>query len=472
MIYAIVLTPLILGLLTCVMRQESTRRGVLVGTALVHVGLAAMCWMTPVSPVLRGWLSLDDLGRLFLSVTSVLFLLTAFYSIGYLRHRKHADGVYVPCMLFFLAAMTMVSVSGHLGLLWIAIEATTLASAPLICLNRNARSLEAMWKYLLICSVGIALALLGNFCFAAASIENPLPMVLNELMGGATTLQPAWLKAGFLCLLVGYGTKMGLAPLHSWLPDAHSESPSSVSALLSGALLNCAFLGILRSLQVCDAAGLGEFGRKLLLGFGLLSMFIAAIFILHQVDYKRLLAYSSVEHMGILAVGVGLGGLGGFGAMYHVVNHSLTKAMLFLVAGNILAAYRTKATATVQGVVSAMPLSGILWIVGLLAITGSPPFSPFMSELIILRSALEQSRFVVAAVYLGLLAVIFMGMSQLILRMAQGPGPKDLEPGAETSWTIIPPVLLGLAILVLGIWLPPFLADLLHSAAAIVGGTP
>src|SRR5260370_9221057 len=305
--------------------------------------------------------------------------------------------------------MTLVTLSQQLGLLWVAVEATTLASAPLIYFHRHHRSLEATWKYLLICSVGIALALLGIF-FLAVAATSPgsaaVSLVLKDLLSDAPHLSLLWLKAAFVLMLVGYGTKMGLAPFHSWLPDAHSEAPSVASALLSGALLNCAFLAILRIHQICVASGLVDFSERLLLVLGVFWRAVAAIFIAGQVDYKRMLAYSSVEHMGILAVGVGLGGAGLFGAMLHVINHSLTKVMLFMVAGNLLAVYHSKTARNVSGALQVLPISGLLWVLGFLAITGSPPFGPFLSEFTILKAALDQGRSFVAIAYLVLLAII------------------------------------------------------------------
>jgi len=272
--------------------------------------------------------------------------------------------------------------------------------------------------------------------------------------------------------LVGYGTKMGLAPMHTWLPDAHSESPSAVSALLSGALLNCAFLGILRIHQVCVAAGLAKFSQNLLLTFGLLSMLVAAVFILGQTDFKRMLAYSSVEHMGILALGVGLGGAGVFGSVLHAVNHSLTKASLFLVAGNILAAYGTKTASEVRGVCRVLPISGMLWVAGFLAITGSPPFGPFLSEFTILKAALERGSSLVAVAYLALLALIFIGMASVVLRMAQGApvGAPARTSRGETLWATLPPAFLCLLVLILGVYIPPSLSAAIHEVALSLGG--
>ncbi len=209
-----------------------------------------------------------------------------------------------------------------------AVEATTLASAPLIYFNRNRLSIEATWKYLLLCSVGIALAMLGILFLAYAALLGggiPVSLQFDDLLAGAATLSPPWLHAGFVFLLVGFGTKMGLAPLHTWKPDAYGEAPGMVGALLAGGLTSVAFLAILRGLQLMNAAGDGAMARQALLGMGLLSLLVAAVFMVRQPDIKRLLAYSSVEHMGILAIGVGIGGLATFGAMLHLVNNALTK---------------------------------------------------------------------------------------------------------------------------------------------------
>lgn len=490
MIAALVLIPAISGLLAFFLRPARPRRALLLLAAALHTALTAAAWAVRPKTALDGWLAIDPAGLLFLTLTSVLFLAAAVYGTGYLiresrqLHRDHQDGlpftnapetVLVGCLLLFEATMTLVCVSHNLGLLWVAIEATTLASAPMIYFHRQRRSLEAVWKYLLICSVGIALALLGNFFLKTAAMGPGGGLVLlnmDRLLAAAPHFQIFWLKAAFLFLLVGYGTKMGLAPLHTWLPDAHSEAPSVVSALLSGALLNCAFLGILRIQQICVAAGEGAFGRDLLVLFGLLSMAFAAVFILSQTDYKRMLAYSSVEHMGILALGVGIGGAGVFGALFHAMNHSLTKAMLFFVAGNILTIYQTKFTSGVRGLWRVAPLTGGLWVMGFFSITGSPPFGTFLSEFTILKAALDQGRPVVGIFYLALLSLVFIGMAGTMLRMAQGqPEFRGGQPAAGEDWlAVAPPAVLGLLVFLLGIYMPPALSVLLHQAARLLGG--
>ncbi len=492
MIFVLLLIPTAAGAAAFFVRPDRPRRILLASAAGLHALGTAATWIVEPASRFNGWLIVDAPGRLFLSIASAVFLAAAVYAAAYLpRMRREArlasddeqlfraepEAVFTGCLLLFLASMTLICVSGHFGLLWVAVEASTLASAPLIYYHRNARSLEATWKYLVMCSVGVALALLGNFFLAVAAgfDGNQTSLVLDHLLAEGPTLETQWLKAAFLFFLVGYGTKMGLAPLHNWLPDAHSESPSLVSALLSGALLNCAFLGILRALQVCQAAGTGAFAGDLLVGFGLLSMAFAGVFILRQADFKRMLAYSSVEHMGILSLGVGLGGAAVFGALFHAVNHSLTKALLFFVAGNILSAYRTKSTHDVRGLLRALPASGVLWVAGFLAIAGSPPFAPFLSEFTIFRAAVDQGHGAAAALYLALLALIYVGMASIVLPMAQGRPSENVTaaPYREPWPALAPPAVLAGAVLVLGLYVPGPLRALLQEAArAFIGGHP
>jgi hydrogenase-4 component F len=353
----------------------------------------------------------------------------------------------------------------------VGVEATTLASAPLIYFHRQHRSLEAAWKYLLVCSVGIGLALVGTLFLAAAAegiSEEAASLRLDDLLVHARELRVVWLEGAFLLLLVGYGTKMGLAPMHTWLPDAHSESPSLVSALLSGALLNCAFLGILRVHQVLVAAGAAELASGPLVAIGLISMATAAVFVVAQPDFKRMLAYSSVEHMGVLALGVGLGGPAVAGALLHAAAHSFTKATLFLSAGNLMAVYLTKRAADVRGALARTPRTAALWIAGLLAITGVPPFGLFVSEFAILRGALAGGQLAVAAIYLLLLAAVFVAMIGIGLPMAFGAVPG--RPAERESWSATaPPAALALVALLLGVHQPLALRRLLEDAARLLG---
>lgn len=490
MTLALVLVPSAAALFSFVIRQNTPRRALLLLTALAHFVMTAVSWAARPAPALGGWLALDAGGLIFLSITSLLFLCSAIYALGYLKREPMGErkdfeagllftnapeAVFIGCLLFFLATMTLVTLSQHFGLLWVAVEATTLASAPLIYFHRHDRSLEATWKYLLICSVGIALALLGSFFLTvAASIPGggSVPLVVSDLVAQAGKLNGTWLKAAFILLLIGYGTKMGLAPMHTWLPDAHSESPSLVSALLSGALLNCAFLGILRIQQVCNSAGMADFSRDIFIVFGLLSMVVAAVFILAQTDFKRMLAYSSVEHMGILALGIGLGGDGIFGAMFHAVNHSLTKGMLFLVAGNLLTLYSTKYSSQVRGILQRTPASGLLWTAGFLSITGLPPFGTFLSEFIIFKTAFDKGWTAVPVLYLLILSTVFAGMAAIVIRMVQGKAPEEQNSvSKEPVLSILPAAAMGTLVLFMGLYLPPFLDQALREAAVMFGGS-
>lgn len=490
MIALLVLVPAIAGVFAFILRVAWLRRALFAGASLAHAMLVCAAWVQPPPAILNGWLALDKLGLYFLSITSLVFGVVAVYAVGYMARGERdedelsesllfssvPEAVFTGCLLLFLATMTLVTVSQHFGILWVAVEATTLSSAPLIYFHRHHRSLEATWKYLLICSVGIALALLGNFLLAvSASAPGPArELTVPGMVSHAAGMSIPWLKAAFIFFLVGYGTKMGLAPMHTWLPDAHSESPSLVSALLSGVLLNCAFLGILRVFQVCLAAGLALYAQGLLIGFGILSMFIAAAFIIGQADYKRMLAYSSVEHMGILALGIGIGGTATYGAILHAANHSFAKALLFLTAGNILAVYKTKNSADVRGLARVLPATGVLWLIGFLAITGSPPFGAFLSEFTILKAALDGNHWCIATAYLTALAAIFIGMASISLRMVQGARPETgaaLRSGPEKWTSIAPPAVLAAAAFVLGVYIPSGLGNVLEAISRALGAS-
>jgi hydrogenase-4 component F len=488
MIWLLILLPAVSGGLAFWLKHDGLRRGLLLATAVAHFALILVTWIQYDGLSVEGWVAIDAISLLFLGISSLLFLAASVYSVGSLRQEsssqeRHShdnslighgsEAIFTGCLLLFLSSMTLVTVSRHLGMVWVGIEATTLSSAPLIYYHKHQRSLDATWKYLLICSVGIALALLGNFFLAVATSVTggeQLRLTLDELTKHAGQLDPTWLKAAFLLLLVGYGTKMGLVPLHTWLPDAHSEAPALVSALLSGALLNCAFVGILRVMTVLSAAGLGEFARQQLLFFGIVSMIVASLFLISQINFKRMLAYSSIEHMGVLALGVGLGQAGNFGALLHAVNHSLTKAALFLTAGSIITYYGTKQSDQIQGMWRSHPRTSVLWLAGVLAIMGSPPFGLFNSELMILRGTLATGHWWIAGGYLVALAIALAAISSRVFKMTFGV-PKALNSvPASGAWLYVPPAGLMFLVLVLGFYVPRPLANLLQSASLAILG--
>jgi len=449
------------------------RIGVLVAVAATHLALVATLWIVPAAPVLGGWLAADALGLIVLTLTSVLFFAATLHAVGYLRRERQRGGrVFVGGLLGFLCATSLVALSQHLALLWVGLEATTFTVAPLIFHRHDRRSLEAVWKYLLISSVGIALALLGLFFLATAQTGVAgRPLVLSDLLAHAHDLHPAWLHAAFLFLLVGFGTKMGLAPMHTWKPDTYGEAPSLVSGLMAGALTSCAFLGVARITQVTMAARMGPFVQPVLVGFGLLSLAVAAIFIIGQGDVKRLLAYSSVEHMGLLVLGLGLGGIGAYGTVLHVLNNGLAKAWLFLVVGNVVLATGSSAAAANRGLVRTLPISGALLVLGLFAVTGSPPFGLFLSEFTILRAAFAAGHPWIAVLMLLFLAIIFVGMAVMILEMALGEPEPRAGHAPESWWLLAGPVGLAAAVLLLGVYIPGPLQHALTIAATALGGT-
>ncbi len=474
MLELLILFPLAAAALSLVVPWYQGRSWLLPATSALHLLLSVLLAMGRF-PAEGNWVGLDALSRLVLVVTSLLFFGCALYAVGYLDLRRdRGNKTMVPCLLIFLSAMTLAVLARHFGLLWMAVEATTIASAPLIYYNRNRLSIEATWKYLLICSVGIALAMLGMLFIAYAALGGGSPVSLHfgVLLGEAKELSKPWLHAGFVFLLVGFGTKMGLAPLHTWKPDAYGEAPGLVGALLAGGLTSVAFLAILRGVQLMTAAGDGAMARQALLGMGLLSLVFAAVFMVRQPDIKRLLAYSSVEHMGLLAIGVGIGGLATFGAMLHLINNALTKGGLFLAAGNIHRAYASKSLSEVRGAMVALPVSGTLFLTGFLAITGSPPFGPFMSEFTILRGIFAGDRLWVGILVLLCLATVFIGMGATVLAATQGEPEQKATTFRDRLLLYISPLGFMLLVLVLGVYIPEPLQAALRQAAALLEVQP
>ena len=472
MLLLLVVLPALLAAIGFAIPSSRARPWLLPVAGLLHLGLTCAALALEWPAVLGGWVALDALGKLFLLFASTLYCLLCVYAPGYLAQRaERPNRIFVACLLLYPSWMSLMILSQHLGLMWVALEATTLTTAPMLYFNRTARSLEAVWKYLLIGSVGIALALLGSLFLAYAELHENLraSLLLVDLVQIAPSLSRPWLHAAFVLLFIGYGTKMGLAPMHTWKPDAYGEAPGLVGALLAGASTSCAFLAILRLFHVCVAANDAAFARELMVAFGLFSMAVAAVFMARQHDYKRLLAYSSVEHMGILVLGIGLGGNATYGALLHLVNNGITKGALFLSAANIHRAYGSKSIEQTTGALRVVPFSASLFLLGFIAITGSPPFGPFISEFTILDAAIGGGRTWVAALFLGLLVIIFAGMSATVLTVVQGPAPAQLAGPArrETFLTIAPAAVFLVLSLLLGVYLPPPLERLVHDAARL-----
>ena len=470
-----IFVPAAAGIAALALNDAERRPWLLPLAASGHAALVLRCWIAFPGPAANGWLSLDSLGLIVLSVASLLFLGCSVYGIEYLRQSKERDNrLFVACFLFMQAAASLVALSRHMGLLWVGMEATTLASAPLINFKNDERSLEATWKYLILCSVGVGLALLGTFFMALAGAVpgGGDSLLLDGLLGRGPALSIPWLKGAFVFLLVGYGTKMGLSPLHFWKPDAYGEAPGMAGAVLSTVLTSCAFMGILRSYQVCLAAGQADFARSLLILMGLLSLGTAAVFMISQRDFKRLLAYSSVEHMGILALGLGVGGAGIFAVLLHLVNNALAKGVLFLTAGNIHRTFGDKTLDHVRGALRRLPISGGLFLLGFMAITGSPPFGPFISEFALLRATVSGGHWSIAIAFTGLLGLIFIGMADTALSVVQGVPQESKESALQhdSALLVFTPCVFAVGVLALGLYLPPWLVDALSRAAEVLSG--
>ncbi len=468
MAVALVLVPLILAAVAALLPSDRMRPRVVALGGAVQLALAWLALRQPRVEALGGWLALEPLDRIVLGFTTVLFAACAIYVPSYLaRHAELSNRLFCSSVLAFIAALTLIVESQHLALMWVAVETSTLTAAPLVYFRRHARSLEATWKYLLIGSVGIALALLGLFFLGYATLYagGEPSLLMSDMIANARHMSRSWLHAGFVVLLVGYGTKMGLAPMHTWKPDAYGEAPGIAGTLLAGGLTSGAFLAILRVYQICVAAGEGEFARRPMIAVGLFSMLVAGVFMARQKDFKRMLAYSSVEHMGILMVGTAVGGAAAFGALLHLVNNGLTKGVLFLSAGNIHSAYGSKTTDDVRGALRRVPLSAALFLAGFFAVTGSPPFGPFLSELTILNGAITRGYYGVAAAFLLMLIVVFVGMGATVVAVVQGEPPESRAARVAEPWaTVLPGVaLLGL-VLLLGVYIPKPLDALLSDA--------
>jgi hydrogenase-4 component F len=483
MIEILLVIPLITALLCYLLKN---RRGIelassvgSVATMLVAIVLAYLAFTN--GTVDEDLLYMDAFSAYMLLLVSFVGLMAALYSVPYIRHEDQESGLsverfrnYYIFFHLFVFTMLLVTVSNNLGIMWIAIEGTTLASAYLVGFYDRDTSVEAAWKYLIICSVGITLALLGTIIIYASSIsvlgESSSALNWSTLMTAAPLLNTELLKISFIFVLVGYGTKVGLAPMHTWLPDAHSQAPTPVSALLSGVLLNCAMYGILRFHMIISGSAVGPgFSSDLLLLFGILSIATAAVFIILSKDYKRMLAYSSIEHMGIIAVGFGFGGIGIFAGLLHMLNHALTKTLLFFGAGNILQKMKTKEIDQVKGLTKVLPVTAALFIGGALAITGCPPFAIFISEFLVLVGGMDAGNYLAVAIYLVLLVAIFAAFMYHVGGMAFGE-PTDKVKGELSRSNLIIMALLLLAVLSLGLYIPQFIGEGLNQITSLFPG--
>ena len=372
----------------------------------------------------------------------------------------------------FAFTMLFAVTTDNVGFMWVAIEATTITSAVLIPLHASKASVEASWKYVLIGSVGIALAFAGTvlayFDFVTLIGREAVALNWTVLQDAAPALNPRVIRLAFVFILIGYGTKAGMAPMHTWLPDAHSEAPPALSAMMSGVLLAVALYAVIRWQAVVRVTVGRGFAEDVIVLLGVLSLAIGALSLVAQRSYKRLLAYSSIEHTGLICVGLALGPLGVFAAMLHLLNHSVAKSMMFLLAGRVLRRYGTAEIEGVSGLLRVMPWTGGFFAAGMLAVLGLPPFGMFVSEFALVRAGFAAGRPVLVALVLVLLAVGFVGVLVHLNRMLYGRPPAAVTLGESSRWALVPLGGCLAALVVLGLTLPAAVDGLLVRIVAIV----
>jgi len=425
---------------------------------------------------LHHYLFVDSLNMMIIIALFLLMFCVSLYSIGYLQ-KEQSNGlekkrvkVFYFWMNLFIFCMSVVLFSNNFGMIWIAIEGTTLSTTFLIGFYNTKESVKASWQYIIICSFGIALGLFGivtlYFTTYSQLGEGMLSLNWTNIMPIAGTLDPELLKIAFVFFLVGFGTKAGLAPMHSWLPDAHAQAPTPISALMSGVLLSSAFYVILRFKTIANKTGLGDFTNHLFLIIGMLTVFISAIAIIRQSDYKRLLAYSSMEHMGLMAFAFGIGNkLGIFAGLLHMINHVFAKGLMFTSVGSVLVNFHTRDIFSIKGLYKSMPLTAVFVTLGVLGITGIPPFNIFMSEFYIVTAAFQEGMYYQIAWVLTLLVIIFGGFIYLFSSMLMG---ESNEVKKEDYKMLLPMVLFVLIMLYSGLTLPPYFKTLLNNAVDII----
>jgi hydrogenase-4 component F len=481
----LLLIPLIAVGLIALVRRYAIIEAIHLVAALATLGAGVIAaievWQTNLSTgfiaAADGLLRADALSAFMIMVITMLAAIAAVYALGYIRAELKSlplPRVQLFFALFhlFIFTMLLAVITDNLGVMWVAIEGTTLATVFLVNFHNTPTSLEAAYKYLILSSIGIALAFIGTVLmyYAATAQAGEVAVHWSSLHAAAASLDPQVVRLAFAFILIGYGTKAGLAPMHTWLPDAHSEAPAPISALMSGVLLNVGLYALLRFKAIVDLTVGGDFAATWLMGFGLLSLVVAAIFLLTQRNYKRMLAYSSVEHMGLICLGLGFGGYWGvLGALLHVINHALSKSLLFMLSGNILLKYHTTDIGQVRGLLRSAPLTGGAFLVGTLALIGLPPFGPFLSEFIIFRAGLAGDTAWAAVAGVGLLVVVFAGMLGSLNGMLYGPAPDHLRPGDTLKWPLLPLSINFVLLLILGLTMPPALVEFLNQVLKVLG---
>ena len=454
-----------------------------INAAFSFATLAASAWLT-VEIISGGSVLLldeqffvDPLNVFLVALTAFVGFTTSLFSRPYMRverdHGRMTAGrmrLYHSMYQAFSFTMLVALTTNNLGILWVAMEAATLATVLLVSVYRTAASLEAAWKYFILCGVGIAQALFGTILlyFAAERVlgAHGNALLWTHLNLVKTQLEPAILSLAFVFLLVGYGTKVGLVPLHNWLPDAHAEGPTPISAVLSGLLLNVALYCLIRVKVLTDGALGTHFAGNMMMGFGLLSVVVAAFFLSRQKDVKRMFAYSSIEHMGLMAFAFGMGGpIANFAGLLHMTVHSLIKSAIFFAVGHAVQAAGTQSIEGIRGLIRQSPTVGWGLMFGTLAILGMPPFGVFASEFLILTTAMREHAWATPFLLISLgvaFAAVFGKVQPMVF------GETAIKPLAHPPAMLPVFVHLGLG-LMLGLYIPPYLARWYEQAARLIG---
>lgn len=425
-----------------------------------------------------GWLFMVDAFNIYLVVlTCFVSLTTALFSATYIRHEVETGRLKALNLRFyhamyqaFVFTMLLALSANNLGVMWVAVEGATLTTVLMVSLYRTAPAIEAAWKYFILCGVGIALALFGTILMymAAQPVMGPgLPaMTWTDLMGNIIRVNPDILNLAFVFLLVGYGTKVGLAPLHAWLPDAHAEGPTPISAVLSGLLLNVAIYAVLRFKMLLAANGAAMAPGPLMAAMGLASLLLAAFMLYRRRDIKRFFAYSSIEHMGLITFAFGMGGpLANFAGLLHMAMHSLTKSAIFYAVGHVAQAKGTQRIDKISGLTVSHPALGWGLVLGVVAIAGMPPFGVFMSEFLLVTSTFARHPWLA----LVLVAGILVAVGALVMRVQQMAfGEPDGAP-VPLHGSLVPLYAHLALVLVAGVWLPEPLVAWFRTVAALLG---
>ncbi|MDC8452681.1 MAG: hydrogenase 4 subunit F [Candidatus Nitrosotalea sp.] len=481
----LLLTPLIGGILVTVFRKKRIIEIVTICSAsLILIQVFFILFTIINEKTLSAFgnaFYIDSFGAVILLPISIVGFVSVLYSKNYMG-RQYDIGLvddkhivrYYQGLSIFLLSMLVVPITNNLGVMWVTVEATTLVSVLLIMLYFKENAIEAAWKYLIIATVGLSFALIGTVFFYYANINagsSEDAMNWTGMVHNSKLFDPNLVKIAFVFILVGYGTKAGLAPMHTWLPDAHSEAPTPVSALLSGVLLNCALYGIIR-FHIVSSGTLGSaFSSQLLIILAVVSIGIAAASIYFQKDMKRMLAYSSVEHMGIVSLGIGFGGIFGiYGAILQIINHAIAKPLMFFASGTISQKYETKVMSKIKGIIKVMPITGALFLIGGFALVGMPPFNIFLSEFLVLSSGFQSGQFLVTMIVIAFLVITFAVFLRHLIKMTFGNPVLEMKKDDLGKLAIAPMIILASLVVIFGFYIPEQLQTLVHNASSIISG--